>query len=264
MKIAIIGDIHSNLVALEAVLNDAQEQGVDLICCLGDVIGYLNYPQECFEALETIDKPVYYISGNHERIMYQHERQKRLMGVVALATMEFNEANVGSAFYSQIQTWPNLITLSPGVAISHDTLTNPGNDCYVVNEPIDENDEACASQLRFMPPGTRIAFLGHTHTPYLFGQHEGELNSRYQEQFGDEIIELSGDACYLINPGSVGQPRDGDPRAAYGIFQIDRGRQSFCLRRVEYDIASAVSGIARMGLSEEIRQRLSRRLFKGR
>lgn len=191
---AIISDIHANLAALEAVLADIDAQGCDEILCLGDVIGYNAEPEECVQLMKRRGIPN--ILGNHDSYIttgQNCERSRVVAEIIDDHRSRLSEESVA---------W---LRRSLGVVRRDDVMFLHGGPEDPVDQYIHEVDEA------LFPEGIRILFAGHTHVQCCL-------------RLGDKTF---------CNPGSVGQPRDGDPRAAYAILD---GRMIH-LRRVAYDVA---------------------------
>jgi predicted phosphodiesterase len=234
MKIAIISDIHSNLDALKAVSRDIEIECVDQIWCLGDIVGYGAYPNECIKWVEENASKT--VLGNHE------------LGVLSMADLDqFNpyarETIVWTKKTLSDESVDFLSSLSlqaftDNCQLVHDTPDNPGSMVYITDERLAY--KALISQKR------RICFFGHTHIPATF-----KLTSAGAETIKNRtLLALSG--RYLINPGSVGQPRDRNPDASYIIF--DGERVSF--KRVPYDTKKAAKSIIEAGLPEFLAARL--------
>jgi putative phosphoesterase len=218
VKIGIISDIHSNLEALEAVLETLKEENVDRILCLGDIVGYGPDPNECIT--RVMDSSDVVIAGNHDQ------------GAVGLTPLEhFNENArialewsmdvIESHFMETLAALPTVHEENMFLAV-HATPNDPTRWHYLFSEAqIINNLEALTLPL---------CFVGHSHVPVAF------VLDRDHDIIVQEAsnVRFEQGRKYLINVGSVGQPRDGDPRASFGIFEGDR----FRLRRVEYDVAA--------------------------
>jgi len=219
MRIAVVSDIHSNKVALDAVLDDLPP--VDGIVCAGDVVGYNPWPAACLDAVRERTIPT--VMGNHDR---------------AVAT---------------------------GTAFRFNSMAGAG-----VEHAREQLDDDAVSWLRDLPD-TRTAFDGRV--KLVHGHPDDPDRYTYPEEFapsmlGDEDVLVTGhthvqgheifDEGTVVNPGSVGQPRDGDPRAAYALLDLDDG--SVAERRVDYDIDAVAAAVRDAGLPE----RIGTRLYDGR
>jgi len=235
MLYAIISDIHGNLEALEAVLATLK---VDKIICLGDVIGYGPNPKECLEKIKSLNIPT--VAGNHE---------KALLGEID--TKWFNERAKLAIEWTATQVETSAIKDLPTVGeeadfhFVHASLRDP------VNEYVMSISEALPTFALMTKP---LCFIGHTHRPgYLARKKDGFYESRSLHD-GDEVLAYDFDRL-IINVGSVGQPRDGDPRAAYGIF--DTQTRLFSLHRIPYDIQQVQAKMKAVSLPQKLIDRLS-------
>ena len=237
MRFAILSDIHSNLEALEAVLADARAEGCTEFVCLGDVVGYNANPSECVKAIQDLNCPV--VKGNHDE-----------QASIVTSTESFNELAEEAIDWTRAQLsteekrWLADLRLTKQVrdfTIVHATLDTPGQWGYVFNDL-----DAVAS---FTYQHTALCFFGHTHWPTAFVRDENVRRVTVGQ------IVLSAGKKYFLNPGSIGQPRDRDWRAAYCIFHTDR--QLVEERRVKYDLATAQRKIRAAGLPDRLADRLA-------
>ena len=237
MRFAILSDIHSNLEALEAVLADARAQSCTQFICLGDVVGYNANPSECVKLIQELECPV--VKGNHDEqasIVASTEAFNELAEEAIGWTREHLSANE--------KKWLADLRLTRQVrdfTIVHATLDSPGQWGYVFDDL-----DASAS---FSCQHTSLCFFGHTHSPTAFVRDDDVRRIAVGE------IGLTAGKKYFINPGSIGQPRDRDWRAAYCIFDTDR--QVVEQRRVEYDLETAQNKIREAGLPDRLADRLS-------
>lgn len=224
MKIALISDIHSNLPALKAVLESVEREGCEELYCLGDVVGYGAFPNEVVELLIARQIPT--IMGNHDA------------AVVGSLHWDYLNvyARVAAMWTRQVLTPDHLRWLSelplfrqiPEALLVHSSPLEPEAWDYIFTQGEAE---------RAFPHFTeRYCFIGHTHFPALFTDHHTGKR--------------------IINVGSVGQPRDRDPRACYALFYPKSGECRWV--RVEYDIEMAISGIKEAGLPPFLGDRLRR------
>jgi putative phosphoesterase len=219
MRVAVISDVHANRVALDAVLDDVPD--VDATVCAGDVVGYNPWPAECVAALRDRDVPT--VMGNHDRAVASDSTFR--FNSMAAAGVEYARAELDDDALSWLSALPDERTELDGrVRLVHD---HPWiQDKYTYPEEfradfLDDED---------------VLVLGHTHVQ--------------DHRVFDEGI--------VMNPGSVGQPRDGDHRAAYAILDLDD--LSVEERRVDYDIEAVVEAVEEAGLPE----RIGTRLYDGR
>lgn len=245
MRVAVITDIHANLAALEAALEAIDETGVEEIWCLGDVLGYGAEPDQC--AALVRERCAICLVGNHD-----------LAVLGELDVGAFSEAAAEAAIWTREnvseETLDHLRGLSPagrreGIALYHASPRDPVWE-YVLSA---QQAAAC-----FTAQGDRVALIGHSHVALFFHRPDGGADvdiQAIQASAGAEI-DLGGGE-WLVNPGSVGQPRDGDPRAAW--LELDTAASDARFHRVSYDIERAARAIVAAGLPE----RLGDRLFIG-
>ena len=237
--IAVVSDIHANLPALEAVLADIDAAGIERIWCLGDTLGYGPYANECMELVDARCEIV--LAGNHD------------LGVRGdLSGMTFGgSAGEGIAYARSVLSLENralLDRLEPfrymdGVELFHGSAIDP------VWEYVRDDESATRHLLAQREP---LCFVGHSHAQLVF-----ELPNGTREAMGGHVQEgtvfpITPGVQRVINPGSVGQPRDRDPRAAWA--QVEANRVTF--RRVAYDIARMRQAIEDVGLPAEVGERL--------
>ncbi|MEY4569288.1 MAG: hypothetical protein RLZZ398_727 [Verrucomicrobiota bacterium] len=236
MRIALFGDIHANLEALEAVLKDASEQGVTDYVCMGDIVGYNADPSACLEIVRGMNCPT--VKGNHDEAT-SGSYSLDTMNPVAAAALEWTRQQLTD----EQRQWLARLRMVRQVAdftVVHSTLDQPANWNYVTNR-----FDAMAN---FSYQFTQICFHGHTHVPRVYVKTD-----RVEEIFSDTIT-IENEVKYFINVGSVGQPRDGDWRACYAIFDLDH--QMVVFRRVEYDIDETQRKILAAGLPPLLAERI--------
>ncbi len=215
MNVGVISDVHGNKVALDAVLEDLPP--VDALVCAGDVVGYNPWPAECVDELRERDVPT--VMGNHDR------------AVASGTTFRFNNMAAAGVKYAReeltgdqldwLESLPDeRVELEDRLKLVHGHPDDPDRYTYP--------DEFSARMLE----GEDVLVMGHTHVQHC-------------ERYGEGIV---------LNPGSVGQPRDGDPRAAYAVVDLDG--MDVDLYRVEYDIDAVIDAVEAAGLPERIGQRL--------
>ncbi|MEI7435429.1 MAG: metallophosphoesterase family protein [bacterium] len=236
-RYAILGDIHGNLEALQAVLEDAHAQGATDYACVGDLVGYNAKPAETLHRVRELGMVC--VRGNHDHYV-AHEELARDFHPLAANVVDWTRMQIGEDNISFLRTLSMKRMLS-GFLLVHSTLDMPEKWGYVFDEL-----EAEAS---FNYQSTSLCFHGHTHQPVIFEKDVAvtRLNSmRATITLGKK---------YFVNVGSVGQPRDGDPRASYGLY--DTVERAVELRRVVYDIASAQRQILDAGLPARLAIRLA-------
>lgn len=242
MRIALLSDIHGNLDAFEAVLGDLEAQGVDAAYSLGDNIGYGAQPEEVVRLLRLRGIPS--VLGNHELAAKQPETLSWFNPAArrSLAlTLEWL-APQDRAFLAALPSFRSV----HGVRLVHG-FPPDSPTTYLFEIPLHELGDRVASFAE------RICFVGHTH---LLGLHRLEGGTAHEEDLGPGEHPLDPQARYLVNVGSVGQPRDGDPRAKYAVW--DTGRGILAIHCVPYDAAAAAAKILARGLPAEHARRLVR------
>lgn len=253
MKIGIFSDAHGNKEALSAVIDDMKTRGIDRWICLGDIVGYGGNPVECLNLVSSVCQDGDVLCGNHDfgsvdpnanidnrtnlaatRALYWTHEQIRHAGLIGYLAGHQCFKDEGDLLF---------VHGSP-----HDPMFE-----YIFPETILESNRMARAFARI----TWVAFAGHTHMPGIFSQ-DGTYAVTEQAFLGETVQYLMAGEKYLINVGSVGQPRDGDPRACYAIFDSAAKTVVFC--RVAYDIAAAQQAIWAQG---ELAPRFGVRLADG-
>ncbi len=238
MRVAVISDIHSNLPALEAVLSDVGRSDPDQVWCLGDVVGYGAHPDACTKLVSEVVEVC--LAGNHDLVV-SGELDVRYFAMSAGAAARWTLKKV------QQSTRDFLAGLAPlgqmaGVGLYHASPRDPVWE-YVLS--ISQAGECLDVQQQ------RVCLIGHSHVACYFARNGGETIGE-QALHGAELAMAEGE--WLVNPGSVGQPRDGDPRAAYLMLDTETWAATF--RRVEYPIDEAAKAIIDAGLPKSLAERL--------
>ena len=245
MRFGIISDIHGNLVALEAVLQALSDENIDRLICLGDVVGYGPQPEACLDLIAEHDAIT--IAGNHEEALCRPEVAARFNDNARIA-IEWTRAKL-------IATRPDLMRVVanlPGMAYFGETIMcvhdtpAPGAPPYLL--------DGYAAATAFAGVDVPICFVGHTHVPVAFHRTESQLVETFRPE---NVLECEIDTAtqWIINPGAVGQPRDGDVRAASAVLDLDAGRLKWI--RVAYDIAEAQHRAESAGLPTSSSRRLA-------
>jgi len=237
MRFAIFSDIHANLEALEAVLADAHKRKCTHFVCLGDVVGYNANPHECVDRIRKLDCPI--VKGNHDEQASLPESSSDF-NELAERAIKWTRDNLTE----EDKQWLRELPLQRQVrdfTIVHATLDTPAQWGYVFN-----NLDAAAS-LTYQH--TTVWCFGHTHVPMVFIRDEGVRRERI------EHIRVEPTKKYFINMGSVGQPRDGNWRAAYCTYDIENNLVEQL--RVKYDLAVAQKKIIKAGLPRPLAERLA-------
>jgi diadenosine tetraphosphatase ApaH/serine/threonine PP2A family protein phosphatase len=241
MRVAILTDIHSNLPALEAVLGAIDEAGIERRWCLGDVVGYGAQPDECAKLVS--ERCELSLVGNHD-LAVTGEISVDVFSASAAAAVEWTRAS------AQPATLEFLKSLRPENADQEVGLyhASPRDPVWEYVLAVDQARECIAAQ------SARVSLIGHSHVALWFSDGPGPPGGDGGGQAeGGREIEVSSDR-WLLNPGSVGQPRDGDPRAAWLELDTDEWKATY--HRVEYDIDGAAEAIREAGLPELLADRL--------
>ena len=241
MRILLISDIHANLSALEAVIRDAGD--FEQIWCLGDVVGYGPQPNECISRLREFDLTC--LAGNHD------------LAVVGKAPLwEFTQSAREVIFWtrhwlttsnhdwlSSLPTTP--VTVGYGITLVHASPRDPIWEYIVETQTAREN-------LDFVE--TPICLNGHSHIPVMFRKPWDGLKVLEEELLVNSTIRLTSYDRTFINPGSVGQPRDEDPRAAYAMIDLDA--MTLTPRRIQYDFSDTQKRMKQAKFSDRLIRRL--------
>lgn len=248
MRFLILSDIHANLEAFRAVLNHSARKRRNAVLFLGDAVGYGAAPNQVVERLRGMSGPVISVRGNHDRVVLDPDQ-----GAVFFNT----HARKAAAWTSRVLTPANERFLA-GFAVGPRSVGEGVAICH--GSPVDEDEYVFAeaeAQAAFAAIEAGVTFFGHSHVPCMFEQSsEGDRVSIVGVLLRGSrvVIDLDPARRYLINPGSVGQPRDRDARAAYGMY--DTVARRFTLFRVEYDIEASRRRIINAGLPPILGDRL--------
>lgn len=237
MKYAILGDIHANLEALETVLADAAEQGCTDYLSIGDVVGYNANPVECLEKIREMNCPI--VRGNHDHYCSQGDDLPGFHPMAA-EVINWTRERLSEEQKEFLRDLPYTKRIE-NFTIVHSTLDNPEKWGYV----LDRYD----AEANFNYQTTAVCFYGHTHIPIAFEKGDDIRSGLYSR------IKIKMGHKYFVNVGSVGQPRDGDPRAAYCIY--DMTNNMIELRRLEYDIKTTQQKVLDAGLPSKVATRLA-------
>jgi len=241
MRYAIIADIHANLAAFTAVLDDIERRGgAEEIWCLGDVVGYGPDPHQCIELLRQYNHVC--VAGNHD-----------WAAIGKLDTSSFNPYAAAACHWTAQQLSPEDIQYleSLPLVIEKDDFTIVhGSPREPIWEYLLSTSNAKENLAYFQ---SKFCLIGHSHVPLIFRYNETGACSF--SQFSPHIGLALGESRMIINPGGVGQPRDGDPRASYAIYDSEAGLIS--LHRVSYDIDATQAKMVECGLPMPLAARLT-------
>jgi len=237
MKYAIIADIHGNLEAFQVVLEDIKQQKCTHTVCLGDVVGYGANPKECLEIVRTQNIPC--IKGNHDEMCSGEEPLEGFNPYAAEAILWTRDQ-----LNKEEQQWLRdlkYLRLAANFTMVHATLDGPQRWGYVFDK--------LAAAASFTYQNTPVCFFGHTHVPVAFIRDSlvrGGTYSKFKTEPGKK---------YFVNVGSIGQPRDNNPKAAYVVYDLNEG--TIELRRLDYNIQGAQKKILAAGLPPRLAERLA-------
>lgn len=241
MRYAIISDIHSNYEAFKAVVEDIYSRGIKNYLICGDIIGYGPQPIECIEAVKKLEN-VAFVLGNHDAVVAE-KIDIRWFNEYARKSLEITQNLISADIKEWFKTIP-LKVEKANFTFVHGSPKNPLKE-YLLSEM------QCIDNVKFL--NTPILFYGHTHIPMYFCIDEnGRITGDFIKPFGK--IKIKGCHKIFINPGSVGQPRDGNPLASYGIF--DEENMIFELVRVNYDIKKVQELMKKQGTHQLLIERL--------
>ena len=248
-RFAIISDIHGNLHALQAVLARMMDLDVQEVVCLGDIVGYGPAPRECLDLVVRCCTIA--VRGNHDEAVLDLSCADEFNGAARQAIHWTNQV-LGPLHLDALNRLKYIETLNETVTCVHDCPV-PGPSDYV--------HDATMASLAFNGMSTPICLLGHTHVPVVF---EAPARSNAPVTPAKVVthlpreglaISLDPNHRYICNPGSVGQPRDADPRASFAV--LDLGEMTFTIHREAYDIAAAQLETQRAGLPNILAERLA-------
>ena len=244
MKYLILSDMHGNWEALAAVLRHSRRKRFDAILMLGDVVGYGAAPNQVVEAIAGLPGRVFAIRGNHDKVVSGVDSGENF-NHAALEAARWTADRLTPANLRYVRTLARgPVEIEEGLAICHGSPLD--EDVYVLSD-------FDAYEI-FGGHRAWLTFFGHTHVTSIFTLSEGGVRVAALRGGGGRI-ELSPDARYLINPGSIGQPRDRDPRASYMIYDGDR--RTVRWYRVAYPLARAQERIRSAGLPSVLADRLA-------
>ncbi len=236
MRYAVVSDIHGNLHALEAVLEDIREQVVDNYICLGDIVGYGAYPEECVTRIRDLGFTS--VAGNHDyavlgKISIEH------FNTLAKTTTLWTRENLTSASLDYLDGMP-LVQELGHISVVHGSYYSP--------ELFDYVQTSYDAYLSLSKMHSQICFIGHSHIPVTFLQNPFVTYTMSPE------VEVPKKGKVLVNVGSVGQPRDQNPKACYAVYDDDESK--IWIRRIPYDVEAATGAISEKGLPTILGDRL--------
>jgi predicted phosphodiesterase len=244
VRLLVISDIHSNIDALEAVLAAAPQSAWDRVLVLGDLVGYGAEPNGVIDRIRELD-PIAVIRGNHDKAACGLDDGSSFNQVARYAAeWTGDRLTTGNRDYLRaLRQGP--VAVDERIEICHGA---PFDEDYYI---FDAGDAVQALDATTRP----LCLFGHTHLPIAFTLRDGALDGFLPDGDTDQRLDLVDGVKYLVNPGSVGQPRDGDPRAAFAVY--DSAAPSLLLRRVVYPVDVAQRRILSAGLPPSLANRLA-------
>ncbi len=256
MRYAIISDIHSNIEAFKTVINKCIEEKVDSYICAGDIVGYNASPTECIELIQSLNTNII-VRGNHDEFIGSGKKDLSFFCYVARTTVLWTK----SILTLEQLKWLSSLKMSQNISkletsLVHSSLNKPEKWSYIFNQSTSEEN--------FKYQNTKICIIGHTHIPEIYNQciesgiisplyHEDKNMKGKKNNYSYEV-KLAPGFKYLINPGSIGQPRDKNPKSSFAIY--DTKRFSIKFFRLNYDIKSTCRKIIMAGLPKQLALRL--------
>ena len=251
-RFAIVSDIHGNRHAFDAVLGRIATLGIDDIVCLGDIVGYGPDPGKCLD--QVVKYCTYIVRGNHDEAVLDPHGATAFNGVAREAIL-WTRHVLGPLHLNALHRFPARARFGPDrqVLCVHDN-PHPG--------PMDYIHDTRAAAHAFLGVDAHLCLIGHTHVPMVYEAPDDDQDRVYHAHdvtayipHNDEPMTLVPGRRYICNPGSVGQPRDCDPRASFAV--LDLGERTFTVYREEYDIAAAQAAALRAGLPAILADRLA-------
>ena len=221
MRIAVVSDIHSNVVALENVLRRIEQEKVDKIYCLGDIVGYGPDPNDCIKLIRSVTDKI--VMGNHDSAVI-NQTDILLFNAYAREATEWTRRVISDENYEFLMTLPLKIS-EDDLLFVHSTPLIPEDWNYILTQ--------YGAEKQFNYFSEQVCFIGHSHRPEVFKAIDGR---------------------YILNAGSVGQPRDGNPESCFLIYDTDD--QSHVFIREKYDVKKVYKRILQTGLNEFLGERL--------
>lgn len=247
MKLALLSDIHANLQALQSCMQHAHAQGADRFAVLGDLVGYGANPCEVVSAIMTLqDQGALVIKGNHDDMVNHPPADHSTYGGSSAAWTQQQLTAQHQAF---LQSLPMTATLGH-VLLVHASAHDPEKWRYVDNE---QAAAQCLSAAHQMNPEIKHVLMGHVHQQTLYYPGAGRGWMAFKPTPG-VAVPLPASRSAAATVGSVGQPRDGDPRAMYALYDLAAARLTF--HRVPYDHVAAAAAIRSAGLPDFLATRL--------
>lgn len=242
MRVLVLSDIHANLAALEAVLRDAKGE-YDAVWCLGDTVGYGPEPDECISCIRALEAVT--VVGNHDWAVLGRADVNDF-NPEARRAVAWTRRNLSAESLAWLSALSDAPFVSGAYTLTHGSPRDPVWE-YIL--------QAAVATANFAHFGSRFCLVGHTHVPALHYLANGESRARSVTPQVGQPIELRDGWRVIMNPGSVGQPRDNDPRAAYALLDTEMAR--WTARRASYPIEVTQAHMRAVGLPDRLINRLA-------
>jgi len=239
MRYAVFSDIHSNLEALEAVLEAFSKERIDGYLCLGDIVGYGANPNECIQRVKGLEPLL--VAGNHDWACMDKTNIIDYFNDAAKTAILWTKKILDEAGREYLNSL-ELVKSKDNVMLVHATLENPQEFGYI------QTLGAAKRSLELLN-STNVCFIGHSHAPIIFLEDNGQIRYSFRKH-----IKIAPNVKYIINVGSVGQPRDGNPQSCYAVYDSDLGTVE--IKRVKYNVKIAKRKIIAAGLPYFLAYRL--------
>ncbi len=241
MLYAVISDIHSNLEALTASLNEIDRIKADKIVCLGDIVGYNPNPNECVELMR--ERNIQCVMGNHDSRVAGLEDASDF-NLLAARSIEWTQSVITPENRDFLTALPRSRFIDGRFLAVHGWVNDTDRYIFGARDAVKNFD-----LLRELKKPARLCFFGHTHVHAAYMEEDGEAHL-----VDGASVKLVKGKRYIVNPGAIGQPRDRDPRASFAVYDHGAGEVSF--HRVDYDIQQTAAKILASGLPERLAERL--------
>jgi predicted phosphodiesterase len=229
MRLALIGDIHANLAALEAALDFCEGEGVDQYVCTGDLVGYGPEPDECVARVSAL--PGVCVAGNHDLIVLEELTTERCIPL-ARRSLEWTKRVLGDEARATLRALPATASAAGDLLVAHGSVRDPQEYVRTAAQAREQMEAA---------PSARIVVLGHTHEAFAVGAGGAPLLAGTTGE-----VRLESDERYVVNPGSVGQSRQRSAKARLAILDLERSAVAF--HALRYDAAACRAELRRRGL----------------
>jgi diadenosine tetraphosphatase ApaH/serine/threonine PP2A family protein phosphatase len=243
MRVLVISDVHANLAALEAVLEEANRVGYDAVWCLGDTVGYGPEPDACVSRIRDLGAMT--VVGNHDWAVLGHMDLEDF-NPEARRAVEWTREHLNAENLAWLSSLPSQPLVNGEFTLTHGSPRDPVWEYILYPSTARANFDHFA---------TSFCLVGHTHVPVLYVQQKGDSTVRVLAPAVSRPIEIRDGWRLILNPGSIGQPRDSDPRAAYAI--LDTAAATWEVRRVPYPVEVTQAHMRTAGLPERLINRLA-------